>query len=275
MTTPTTVCYRHTDRATRLACSECGRSICVECTHDSAVGQKCPICAGPQQRTRIVRARDITHANRSTTPLTMALIAINVAVFLIGELVPDLGQEILNRGAQLSFWIDQGEWWRGITATFLHGGLMHLAFNMWALWIFGPTLERRFGTVPFGALYLAAGLNGSALYHGLGNQAWAVGASGAIFGLFGALLLTSFRQRHTQVGQAIFSQLALLLGINLMLPFLSDRIAWEAHIGGLIAGVVIAFAWDRLPRSGAYLILQRTIIALFVAAAALGTLILA
>ena len=126
----------------------------------------------------------------------------------------------------------------------------------------------------FSRLYLAAGLNGSALFHGLGNPAWAVGASGAIFGLFGALLLTSFRQRHTQVGQAIFSQLALLLGINLMLPFLSDQIAWEAHIGGLVAGVVIAFAWDRLPRSGAYLILQRTIIALFVAAAALGTLIL-
>lgn len=275
MTSPTTVCFRHTDRATRLACSECGRSICVECTHDSVVGQKCPICAGPQQRTRVVRARDLTHANRSTTPLTLALIVINVAVFLIGELVPDLGNEILNRGAQNSFWINQGEWWRGITATFLHGGFMHLAFNMWGLWVFGPSLERKFGTLPFGALYLAAGLNGAALYHGLGNTAWAVGASGAIFGLFGAMLLISFQIRHTQAGQAIFSQLALLLGINLMLSFTSSRIAWEAHIGGLLAGIVIAYAWDRLRSGGSSVTMQRTVIALAVAAVALGTLILA
>jgi len=214
-----TVCYRHPDRVTRLSCSECGRSICVECSHDAAVGQKCPICAGPQQRTRVVTARNLTHADMRTTPLTLILIGINVAIFLAGTILPDFDHtEMRIRFAQWAPAVEAGEWWRGITAMFLHGSVMHLAFNMWALWLFGPALERRYGTIPFGALYLAAGLNGAALFHGLGNQALAVGASGAIFGLFGALLLASFRQRHTRVGQAIFSQLIMLLGINLMLP---------------------------------------------------------
>ena len=270
-----TVCYRHTDRVTRLSCSECGRSICAECSLDAAVGQKCPVCAGPQQRTRVVTARNVSHAEMGTTPLTLVLVAINVTIFLIGALAPDFDHtEMRTRFAQWGPAVEAGEWWRGITAMFLHGSVMHLAFNMWALWLFGPALERRFGTIPFGALYLAAGLNGAALFHGLGNTAWAVGASGAIFGLFGAMLLNSYRQKHTRMGQAVYSQLILLLGIYLMLPFMVSGIAWEAHIGGLVAGVVIAFAWDRLPRHGSSLQMKRTIIALCVAATALGTLIL-
>lgn len=273
MTTAPTVCFRHPDRVTRLACSECGRHICAECSHDAAVGQKCPVCAGPQQRTRVVTARNLRHADMRSTPLTLILISVNVAIFLIGALVPDFDHaEMRIRFAQWAPAIEAGEWWRGITAMFLHGSVMHLVFNMWALWLFGPALERRWGTLPFGALYLAAGLNGAALFHGLGNQALAVGASGAIFGLFGALLLDSYRHRHTAVGRAIFSQLVLLLGINLMLPLVVPRIAWEAHVGGLIAGAAIAYAWDRLGR-GPGAVLQRALIALAVGVAALAVLL--
>jgi len=271
-----TVCYRHPDRVTRLSCSDCGRNICAECSRDAAVGQKCPECGGPGQRTRVITARSFSHADRRTTPLTLALIGIAVGVFVLGYVLPDFDTaEIRRRFSQQVGTPLESEWWRGITAMFLHGSAMHLAFNMWALWLFGPSLERRFGTVPFGALYLAAGLNGAALFAGVNpGPAAAVGASGAIFGLFGALLLNAYRQRHTRAGRAIFNQLIMLLGINLMLPFLVPNIAWEAHIGGLIAGFVIAFAWDRLPSHGPYLLLQRTIIALMVAATALTILIL-
>ncbi|MCJ7724944.1 MAG: rhomboid family intramembrane serine protease, partial [Acidimicrobiia bacterium] len=195
---------------------------------------------------------------------------------LAGYLLPDFDTaEIRRRFAQEVGTSHESEWWRGFTAMFLHGSAMHLAFNMWALWLFGPALERRFGTLPFGALYLAAGLNGAALFAGINSgPAAAVGASGAIFGLFGALLLNAFRQRHTRAGHAIFNQLIMLLGINLMLPFVVAGIAWEAHVGGLIAGLVIAFVWDRLPNRGPHLLMQRTIIALMVASAALAILIL-
>jgi len=273
MDSATTVCYRHTDRVTRLSCSECGRSICAECSLDAAVGQKCPACGGPKHRTRVVTARNMSRVDYRTTPLTLTLITINVAIFLVGAISPDFDHgEMRNRFAQWAPLVDAGEWWRGFTAMFLHGSHWHLIFNMWALWVVGPPLERRFGTIPFGALYLAAGLTGGALFHGMGNQAAAVGASGAIFGLFGALLLNSYRHRHTRAGQAIFSQLTMLIALNLMLPFMVRGIAWEAHIGGLIAGIVIAFAWDRL--RGSSLKMQRTIIALTVAVASLGTLIL-
>ncbi|MCB2224119.1 MAG: rhomboid family intramembrane serine protease [Actinobacteria bacterium] len=272
MTSQPTVCYRHPDRVTRLACSQCGRPICAECSIDAAVGQKCPECAGPAQRTRVVRAASIAHADRRSTPLTLALIVINLVLFAITEFVPDAGSQILDRFAHSPFLVEQGEWWRGITAAFLHADLLHVGFNMWALWLFGPSLERRWGTAPFGALYLAAALMGSGLYQAIGGRAWAIGASGAIFGLFGALLLATYRRRHTPMGSAVFTQLLLLLGINLLLPLALPRIAWQAHVGGLVAGVVIAFAWERL--HGPNPVLQRTIVALCVAGAGLALLIL-
>jgi membrane associated rhomboid family serine protease len=223
----------------------------------------------------VITARSITHTDRRSTPLTLALIVVNVAVWVIGFAVPDARQWMFENGAQQNTLISTyGEWWRGLTAMFLHStSMMHILFNMWALWLFGPALERRWGTVPFGTLYLAAGLTGSALFHVFGRLNAAVGASGAIFGLFGALLVGTYQRRHTATGRAAFTQLAVLLAVNMVLPFVARSIAWEAHVGGLLAGLVIAFAWDRLPARGPHPLLQRAVVALAAAAVALAALI--
>jgi membrane associated rhomboid family serine protease len=264
------VCYRHPDRPTRLACSECGRYICPECSRDAVVGQKCPECTAPGQLTRVIPARTLRHADRRATPVTWALIAVNVAVFIAGEISPSFGNEIIRRAAQHPVLVDAGEWWRLFTTMFLHASILHILFNMYALWLFGPVLERRFGSASFSALYLAAGIAGGTLYQLVGPEAWAVGASGAIFGLFGALLAASYRQRHTRAGALVFRQLAILLAINLLLAFLpGSNIAWQAHIGGLTAGALIGAIWDRLPltRTGAW---KRVTVAVAVAAASLA-----
>lgn len=266
------VCYRHPDRPTRLACSECGRSICPECSRDAVVGQKCPECTVPAKLTRVIPARTLRHVDRRGTPITWILIALNAAIFIAGEIFPAFGNEVFERAAQHPILIDRGEWWRLLTATFLHGSILHILFNMYALWLFGPVLERRFGSFSFASLYLAGGVAGGMLYQLLGSNAWAVGASGAIFGLFGALLTASYRQRHTRAGAAVFGQLLLLLVINLSLPIFVRNIAWQAHVGGLVAGALIAAVWDRLPRTkgSAW---KRAAVALAVGAAALAVVL--
>lgn len=263
------VCYRHPDRPTRLACSDCERPICADCSHDAVVGQKCPECAVGVTPTRIIRPQTVTHVDRRTTPLTIALMVVNVAVFLIGEFFPEIGLRFFREGSQFRPLIERGEWWRVLSAMFLHSDFMHILFNTWALWLFGPTIERRFGTFSFASLYLAAGLNGAALFHLIGRAGPAVGASGAIFGLFGALIAASYRQRHTPAGRAVFGQLALLLALNLALPLFAPRIAWEAHLGGLIAGIVLAAAWDHMPREEPGAAAQRSIIGFILAATAM------
>jgi membrane associated rhomboid family serine protease len=266
-------CYRHPDRPTRLACSECGRSICPECSRDAVVGQKCPECTTPARLTRVIPARSIRHVGLRGTPVTWALIAVNILLYAAGALFPGFGDQVMQRAAQHPILVDRGEWWRVLSAMFLHGGVLHVLFNMYALWLFGPVLERRFGSVSFLSLYLAAGAAGGALFQVIGPDAWAVGASGAIFGLFGALLIASYRQRHTRAGAATFSQLVLLLGINLALPLFIQNIAWQAHVGGLVAGALIGAVWDRLPRDkgSAW---KRTAVALLVGVAAMAAALL-
>jgi membrane associated rhomboid family serine protease len=265
-------CYRHPDRPTRLSCSNCGRPICVECSRDAVVGQKCPECTTPEHRTRVIPARSITHANRRVTPVTWGLIAINVVVFALQELFARL--DIFARFSQFPPLVNAGEWWRVLTAMFLHGGVLHLLFNMYALWLFGPVLERRFGSRSYAALYLAGGLGGGMLYQLIGGDAPAVGASGAIFALLGALLAASYRQRHTRAGAAVFGQLGILLAINLALPIFMPDIAWQAHVGGLITGILIAAVWDHMPLAGRSAEWRRVAIAVVVGGAALLVVLL-
>jgi membrane associated rhomboid family serine protease len=265
-------CYRHPDRPTRLSCSNCGRPICVECSRDAVVGQKCPECTTPEHRTRVIPARTITHANRRVAPVTLALIAINVVVFLIGQVSSTLENRLFNDGAQAVHLVSSGQWWRVFTAMFLHANWLHILFNMYALWLFGPVLERRFGSFSYAALYLAAGTTAGMLFQLIGTGA-AVGASGAIFGLLGALLAASYRQRHTRAGAAVFGQLGILLAINLALPIFVPNIAWQGHVGGLLGGILIAAIWDRLPLAGRTAEWRRVAVALAVGAAAMAVVL--
>jgi len=241
----TEVCYRHPGRATRLRCSECDRPICAECSHDAAVGQKCPECARPEGRHRVIDARRTTASpGFDTAPVTFTIIAIAAALFLIGFVSPDIRFQLFDLLQSDNRLIALGEWWRVLTAAFLHASLTHILFNMWALYIFGPRMETQVGSVPFAALYVASAAGGGAASYlfGPANQI-AVGASGAIFGLFGAWIYVAWRLRATPGGRAMFNQLGVLLLINLALPLLIPNIDWRAHVGGLVTGAGIAALW--------------------------------
>lgn len=247
--TTETVCAYHPDRPTRLACSECGKPICADCSYDAAVGQKCRECAAPEGRYRVVQARRTIFARPSfqTAPVSMSLIAVNVAIFAMMFLVPDLERELVERFALANWLVADGQWWRIFTATFLHGSIAHVGFNMYALWIFGPRLEQQVGSTAFASMYAAAAAAGSTASYLLGPiDQVSIGASGAIFGLFGAWLFVAWRMRATPAGRAMFNQLFFLLAINLALPLLIPGIDWRAHMGGLAGGLLVAFLWSKL-----------------------------
>lgn len=238
-------CYRHPDRETRLSCTVCERPICTECMTSASVGQRCPDCAKPSGRSKVIPADEAIRGAVSSTLFTKGVIGICVAVFVLGFV--GLGEEISRFGVQHNPSIAQGEYWRLLTSMFLHGGLFHIAMNMLLLWILGPSIEREVGSWAFASLYLGAGLAGAAAYFFLGGPVPAVGASGAVFGLFGAWLAAGIRNRRTLQGQAMLRQIGPLVAINLVISFVPGlRIAWQAHIGGFVAGFLIAFLWWKL-----------------------------
>ncbi len=245
--TTTPVCYRHPDRVTYLSCSECGRPICPDCSHDAPVGQKCPECVRAAGKQKVVHARSITAGpSFQTSPVVFSLIAINVAIFLAGLASTDIEIDLIINFAARGVDIEAGEWWRGITAAFLHGGIMHILFNMYFLYIFGPRLERQVGSVAFTGIYLASAAGGSLATYLFGPAGgFSVGASGALFGLFGAWLYAAYRQRGSAAGSAMFNQLGGILLINMALPLFIPNIDWRAHLGGLATGVVVAFLWEQ------------------------------
>lgn len=261
-------CYRHPDRETRLACSNCGRPVCVECVRTADVGQRCLECAAPAPGAQVLDMEDVRQQGPRPAIVTFTVLVVSVAIFAVELLVPAVGMTIRFNLAQINELVAAGQWWRLLTAAFLHGGMTHVAFNMYALYLFGPQLEREVGSVPFAAMYVAAAFSGGAAFYFAQPEGIAVGASGAIFGLFGAWLAASYRGRHTAVGRASLRQLLVLLGINAALGFVPGaNIAWEAHAGGLVAGLVIAGVWTlpALRRQAAL----RTLVAAVVAGVAL------
>jgi membrane associated rhomboid family serine protease len=238
------VCYRHPDRITGLACSRCGRNICAECSTDAAVGQLCPDDAQQTDRHQVVRARTLyQRPTFQTAPVSFTILAVTIGIFVIGVVSAAANGWLFDTFAQYNVLIDAGEWWRIYTPILLHANLLHVGFNMYALWLFGPRLEQQVGSPSIAAFYIAAAGAGGIASYLYGSPVPSIGASGAIFGLFGAWLFAYWKLRD-RGGQAVFRQLFALLLINLVFGFVVPGVDWRAHLGGLVAGVAMAWLWS-------------------------------
>lgn len=178
------------------------------------------------------------------SPAVVTIIAACVVVFVLQNVTPNLTA----RFASIPVLVSNGEWWRLVTATFLHAPnfFLHIIMNMFALYIFGPNVEELFGSLKFVAIYLAAGFFGSATSYALGPCAVAgVGASGAIFGVIGVLLVVLYRRRRSQFVAASLRQLLGILAINAVIGLLPGlNIDMWAHAGGLVAGIALGAGFD-------------------------------
>jgi membrane associated rhomboid family serine protease len=244
-------CYRHPDRETGLSCSECGRPICVDCMTSAPVGIRCPEHSGKARGpTRVTRSVRRASAEGTGALVTRALIAVNVGVYLL-QLAQGSGINadrgwIFENGALYGPLVDRGDWWRLITAAFLHYGPIHLGMNMLALWWFGGVVEQALGRGRFLLLYLVSGLAGSAGALLAKPDAVTVGASGAVFGMLGALLILEWQATGSFTGQAMT-----LIAINLAFSFAISNISWGGHVGGLVGGLLGTLALARFGRGHA------------------------
>jgi membrane associated rhomboid family serine protease len=195
--------------------------------------------------TQKVIPRERLMSRTGGAPATKTFIALAVIFYVLGAV--GLRGDLLEALAQANFLVAEGQWYRIFTPVLLHAPqLYHILFNMWALWVLGPQIERGVGTWPFVGAFLASAGVGGAFMYVLGHpEAVTVGASGAIFGLFGIWMNWAVRRRNTAFGRVLLRQIGFLLALNAALPFIIPAIAWEAHLGGLIAGFVIGELWSR------------------------------
>ncbi len=215
----------------------------------TSVGMRCPDCS--RERTRVYRA-----PTAPSTPIaTQAIIAINVVAFLAeiatGSGFGTVAGSVYEKGALFgpSIAIDH-EYWRLVTSGFLHAGFLHVAFNMYFLWVIGRSLEPAIGTARFVAVYMACLLCGSLGVILLEPSSVAIGASGAVFGLLGATIVEA-RSRGIDLWQSGLLPIALF---NFAYTLLAANVAIGAHVGGFVGGLAIGVLFDqadrrRLPRS--------------------------
>jgi len=244
-------CYRHPDRETGLSCSECGRPICTECMTAAPVGLRCPDHAGKHRGPRVAGRQLVlpqTRVGGTEALVTKALIAINVAIYLItavqGHGLNAPGGALFNKWFLYGPFVHHGEWWRLITAAFLHASIIHIGFNMLALWWIGAPVEQYLGRTRYLGLYFVSGLAGSAGALVATPTSVTVGASGAIFGILGAMLIIEWQATGRLGGNAMT-----LIVLNLVLGFAFNgaggNISIGGHIGGLIGGILSTLAFAR------------------------------
>ena len=274
--TPAPVCYRHTDRETWVSCARCERPICPDCMRPASVGFQCPECVREGAKTvRQARTAFGGSLDGAQGLVTKTLVGLNVGIFVLTlfSALPygaenfmrvltgqSAGRSVLYQFFAMHptagpyFWAEdgflqaalvdgvaQGQVWRLVTAGFLHYGIIHLGLNMWALLLLGREVERMVGRWRFVAVYLLAGLGGSLGEYLFGSTGgFSAGASGSIFGLFGALFFFFRRLNQDPRG------LLVIVAINFGLGFFISNISWLGHLGGLIvgalAGAVLAYA---------------------------------
>jgi len=249
-------CFRHPGRETYVSCVRCGRPACPDCLRSAAVGQQCVECI--RQGSQGTRRPAGVFGGRVTSgaTVTWTLVALNVACY-VAELIAQT--TVVNDGVLVGRALDpssgnlvgvaEGQWYRLISSAFLHEppgaglGILHILFNMWALVVVGPALERWLGKLRFLAVYLVSALAGSVLFYLVAKPgASALGASGAIFGLFGAWFVLSRKLGLDS------RQIVGLIVINLVITFVWGGIAWQGHVGGLIAGTALTAAYVYAPR---------------------------
>jgi membrane associated rhomboid family serine protease len=253
-------CYRHPSVATGVHCTRCGRPICPDCMHPAAVGYQCPECLREARQTaprRRIRVRFFLGRPGSITTLllitNLAMFAVEVAIshgaglfngpseqqlFDLGAMFPPAiagsGHIV---GGNLIVGHFTPQYWRLFSAMFLHANLIHIAFNMYALYLFGYLIEGAFGKARFVAIYFITGFLASVTSYMFSDPtAIGVGASGAIFGLLGAWVAYNYRRRGSAMASAQLRWALFLIGINLFLGFSIASIDNFAHIGGLISG---------------------------------------
>jgi membrane associated rhomboid family serine protease len=267
------VCFRHPKRETYVRCTRCDRPICPECMNEASVGFQCPECVAEGRRT-VRTVRTVFGGTRAGTQgyVTKTLIAINV-LFQIASMISAsglggragsgvlsllmtetkltrwgavLGQmQYVNPATGQQFWgpggIADGEYYRLFTSMFLHYGLVHLAMNMWALWVLGRTLEAALGPVRFAVLYMVAGIGGAVSVYLFQPNAATAGASGAIFGLFAALFVILKRLKRDT------SSIIPILVVNVLISFIPG-ISLFGHLGGAVVGGLVALVIAYAPQ---------------------------
>lgn len=242
------VCPRHPDRVSYVRCQRCNRPACPECQRPAAVGIHCVDCVREAARTTPhPRTAFGAPLRRGPAVVTITLVVLNVLSYLLQRAVgaPWEGRLIFTPS------IGESEPWRFLTTAFLHdpGVLFHILFNMIALWYVGQDLELALGRLRFTALYLLSAVGGSVMVLLLATPTafggdWdrgVYGASGAVFGLFGAVLVVLRRLgRNAQ-------PIVVIIVLNLAIGFVLPQIAWQAHLGGLFVGAALGAAYAYAP----------------------------
>ena len=255
-------CYRHPSQLTGVHCTRCNRPICPDCMVAAPVGYQCPECVGRSKRELAKgsgRRAVAVGARKTTASVTNVLIALNLAAFVLEVGVGGPGSlfagpttnQLVRLGASVPFWpaasggyvgVATGEYWRLFTSMFLHAGMIHIALNMYGLWLLGTILEDELGSVKMLAIYLISGLAGGAFsYAAASTISPSEGASGAIYGLMGAFVAYNYRRRNMSFYRGRLRAIMPWVVLNLVLSFQITAIDWRAHVGGLVVGVVALF----------------------------------
>ena len=238
-------CPRHPGRVSYVRCQRCGRPTCPECAVPAAVGVQCVDCVRETQQAAAVPRTALGAPVRTGRPIvTLTIIALCALSFLL--------QQVLGWSDWTSRWafapfIAESEPWRFVTGAFQHSTFLHIAFNLYALWIVGPYLERMLGRWRYAALFLLSAIGGHVailLFADPTSLSWVtptVGASGAVFGMFGAVLLVLRRMGQEARGMLV------IIGLNFVIGFVVPNISWEGHLGGLVTGTILGAAYVFAP----------------------------
>lgn len=261
-------CYRHPQRETYVRCTRCGRPICPNCMNEAAVGFQCPECVAEGRRTvRQAKGHFGGGVVGRREYVTYTLLALNVGVFLLDAVLSKgrslggfglggstglspiqwwgsiLAPSFTGDDGQLYTGVMDGGWYRLLSNMFVHFGALHLLMNMFGLWIVGRSLEQTLGHVRFAGLYLVSGLGGSVAAYVFSNPLTpTAGASGAIFGLFGALIFV-----NRKLGREMQGVIAVIV-INVIFSFSVSSISIAGHLGGLVTGALLALGIAYAPR---------------------------